>query len=600
MFSKLPIIPVLSRYMNVFLKYTGPKLYLLIVSVLFTGIIESIGITAAIPLINLAAAETLPDDKVSYTFLKLFQFINIEITVTSILIFILVVFFLKTIFLISQILFQNYLLTKLGRDLKTDLVEKFSNIKYEYYVHTNAGYFINNLSVESTRFFSAFKKFISFLALLTTMLVYCAFSMLVNFKFSMIVFTIGGLLYFSLAKVRKFQVYYSSQYTKINKEAESLSIQYVNNYKYLKSTGQVDALAKRIISFFEKQRWVIFKSATWDLSTKNAVQFFSIFIVISAFYYLLEIRSQTFAEVVVPLIFVNRIFSSFTSIQSDWQKFLALTASIWEVDKTRKKLSHNAEMIDGDSINSFNDNIILDSVSFSYGNKQILNDINLEIKKNSCIGFAGTSGAGKTTLLDIITSILEPTSGKILIDGYDYKGINKNDFRKLIGYITQETIIFNDTVRNNISMWDSVQEDVSSQSRLEEAVLRANCTDFVNDADEGFDKNIGEKGVKLSGGQRQRIGIARELYRDSQILIFDEATSSLDTTSEKLIQRSIDEISGHKTMILVAHRLSTLRNCDVIYVLDKGRIAEKGAWDDLVNDNSSLFKTMIDQQNDVQ
>lgn len=598
MLNKLPIISVLARYLRVFLTYTGPSLYFLIFSVLVTGVVESIGITAAIPLINLAAAKENPDDQISGFYQKGFETVGVEITVSTILVFIAVVFLLKTVFVISQTFFQTYLLTKLGRDLKNDLMTGFSNIKYEHYVHTNIGYFINNMSVESTRFFSAFKKFLSFLALLTTMSVYCVFSLAVNLKFSLIVFSIGGILYFSLSKVRKLQVYYSGKFTKLNKETESISIQFINNYKYLKSTGQVSILVKRILAFFETQRLLILKSFMWDAGTKNVVQYLSILVVISAFYYLLEIQHQTFAEVVVPLIFVNRIFSSFTSIQSDWQKFLALSASIWEVDKTKKKLAQNSELLHGESVDLFRDKICFESVSLCYDNKKILDNISFEIKKNSCIGFAGSSGAGKTTLLDILTSILEPTSGRIFIDGVDYAQINKESIRKMIGYVTQETIIFNDTVGNNISMWDTNNSIEHRKERLNKAALRANCIDFINDNNDGYDKNIGEKGIKLSGGQRQRIGIARELYRNSNILIFDEATSALDTKSEKLIQKSIDEISGHKTMILVAHRLSTLRNCDMIYVMDSGRIVEQGTWQELVSDPNTLFAKMLGQQLD--
>lgn len=598
MLDRLPIISVLLKYLRVFLKYTGPNLYLLILSVLVTGVIESIGITAAIPLINIAAAKQMPEDKISGLFQKAFDAVGVEISVSTILVFIAAVFLIKTVFIISQSFLQTYLLTKLGRDLKTDLMQGFSSIKYEHYIHTNTGYFINNMSVESTRFFSAFKKFLSFLALLTTMSVYCFFSMAVNLEFSLIVFSIGGVLYFSLAKVRKLQVYYSNQFTKLNKETESISIQFINNYKYLKSTGQVDILVKRIVSFFETQRLLILKSFMWDDATRNVVQYLSIVVVLSAFYYLLEVKLQTFAEVVVPLIFVNRIFSSFTSIQSHWQKFLALSASIWEVDKTRKRLASNTESLLGESIKSFQDKISLDSVTLSLDNKLILDNISLEIQKNSCVGFAGSSGAGKTTLLDVLTSILAPSSGRILIDGVDYAQVNKESIRQMVGYITQETIIFNDTLGNNISMWDTETSIDQRKIKLNEAALRANCVDFIDTNVNGYDKNIGEKGIKLSGGQRQRIGIARELYRDSNILIFDEATSALDSKSEKLIQRSIDQISGQKTMILVAHRLSTLRNCDVIYVMDKGRIVEKGTWQELLADPNSLFAKMFDQQID--
>ena len=157
-------------------------------------------------------------------------------------------------------------------------------------------------------------------------------------------------------------------------------------------------------------------------------------------------------------------------------------------------------------------------------------------------------------------------------------------------------MIFNDTLANNVSLWDAATDTPGSRKRIEEATELADCGDFIVSAEMGIDMPLGDKGVKLSGGQRQRISIARELYRNCSVLIFDEATASLDSESEHYIQRSIEKMLGHKTMIIVAHRLSTLRHCDRILVLEKGRIAENGTWKELTGKSDTLFARMCRQQ----
>ena len=198
--------------------------------------------------------------------------------------------------------------------------------------------------------------------------------------------------------------------------------------------------------------------------------------------------------------------------------------------------------------------------------------------------------------MDLITGLLNPQSGKIEIDGMDYESLNKESLRRLFGYITQEPVIFNDTIFNNITLWSGDDTDNECLKRVEKSCQIANCSDFINGTDHGYNTIVGDRGIKLSGGQNQRLAIAREIYRETQITIFDEATSSLDTKSENLIQGSIDNLIGRQTIIIIAHRLSTIRNCNYIYVLDKGRIVQEGTWNGLITDSNSLFVRMCKLQ----
>ena len=192
----------------------------------------------------------------------------------------------------------------------------------------------------------------------------------------------------------------------------------------------------------------------------------------------------------------------------------------------------------------------------------------------------------------MLTGILRPTSGDISIGGVPYSRIDQRRLREGIGYVTQESIIFNDTVRNNVSLWD---EDENSLENVIPAARAAHASEFIEDLPAGYDTLLGDNGMKISGGQRQRVAMARELYKNARVLIFDEGTSALDTESERIIQENIDELRDNTTLILIAHRLSTVRNSDMIFVLDGGRVIEQGTYEYLYA-LGGRFAAMVDQQ----
>ena len=215
----------------------------------------------------------------------------------------------------------------------------------------------------------------------------------------------------------------------------------------------------------------------------------------------------------------------------------------------------------------------------------------LTIPPNSAVAFVGVSGAGKSTLVTMLTGLLRPTSGQISVGGVPYRSLDQRRLREAIGYVTQESVIFNDSVHNNISLWSSDH----SGEKVRAVARAARAADFIENLPDGYDSLLGDNGVNISGGQRQRISIARELYKDARLLIFDEATSALDTESEVEVQNSIDALRGNKTVILIAHRLSTVRNCDTIFVLKDGRLVEQGTYDDLY-DLGGEFTQMVKRQ----
>ncbi len=242
-------------------------------------------------------------------------------------------------------------------------------------------------------------------------------------------------------------------------------------------------------------------------------------------------------------------------------------------------------------IGDFNKSLELKNVIFSYSHVPVINDISLKIPKSSKVAFVGASGSGKSTLLDLIIRFYDPDSGKIEIDGIDIKTLDTKSYRALFGMVGQENMLFNDTIRNNIKYGHkpATEDDIIA------AAKKANAYDFIMNTQNGFDTVIGDRGITLSGGERQRIAIARALVREPQILIFDEATSALDAESEKIVQSAINTSLADKTAIIVAHRLATIIDCDTIYVLSEGVLAESGTHEELIEKNGT-YKHLYDLQ----
>jgi ABC-type multidrug transport system fused ATPase/permease subunit len=236
------------------------------------------------------------------------------------------------------------------------------------------------------------------------------------------------------------------------------------------------------------------------------------------------------------------------------------------------------EAPDAQPVKSFNQSIELRNVAFAYGEKVILKDINLTIEKGKTVALVGSSGAGKSTLADLIPRFHDVTSGEILLDGENIKKLKLDDLRRLMGIVSQEPILFNDTLYNNITLGTGG----ATEERVHEAARIAHADKFIRNKPEGYNTIAGDRGTRLSGGERQRITIARAVLKNPPILILDEATSSLDTESERIVQQAINNLMKDRTCIVIAHRLSTVQHADEIIVLDQGRIVERGKHETLL------------------
>ncbi|MFD2161733.1 ABC transporter ATP-binding protein [Paradesertivirga mongoliensis] len=288
-----------------------------------------------------------------------------------------------------------------------------------------------------------------------------------------------------------------------------------------------------------------------------------------------------FSQVLRP---AKAITDSFANIHSG----IAAGERVLEVIDTKPAL---ADVPGAVKVDGFSENITFDKVSFSYTEKLILDSLSIRIQKGKTIALVGPSGGGKSTLLDLIPRFIDPQKGTIWFDGQDIKKIDAASLRAQIGFVNQESILFNDTIFNNISFGkpDATQEEVEAAAKI------ANAHDFILKTENGYQTNIGDRGMKLSGGQKQRINIARAVLKNPPILLLDEATSALDTESEKLVQSALNNLMKNRTSLIVAHRLSTIQNADIILVLESGAIVESGSHAELIRKNG-LYKKLVEMQ----
>src|SRR5690606_6358858 len=244
-------------------------------------------------------------------------------------------------------------------------------------------------------------------------------------------------------------------------------------------------------------------------------------------------------------------------------------------------------------VERFGDAMVFETVGFNYGKKQVLRDVTFTLYKNKTLALVGESGSGKTSLMNLMAGLALPDEGEINIDGQSVRQLDRRSFQRRIGYITQEPVIFSDTIFNNVTFWD--KPTAENKLRFYEALRKAAVYDFVMGLEQQEESPLGSNGIMVSGGQKQRISIARELYKDVDILLMDEATSALDSETEKAIQENIEALKGKFTIVIIAHRLSTVKNADQIMLLKQGRIDRIGRFEEMLKGSAS-FKKMVELQ----
>lgn len=580
-----------------FYKKIGYKIWFKLILNIIVGILDGLGLTMFFPLFQIVGTSNAKNtntelgkpDKV----LDAFNSLSLDLNITNILLIMCVFFFLKGIFLHVNNMYDVRLRQQFVKNLRMNLISLISNTSYKSFVLSDVGRIQNTMTGEVGYVIQSYKLYFSILQQFIMVAVYMFFAFFIDANFA-ILMSIGAILSTLIfVKVYALTKKESDKLTIGNSEFQGLVIQYIAFYKYLKATATNSKLTQKMsdtINNIDKNQLRLGFLDSIVSSSRESILIFVVCLVISIEVLFLNGK---LALILLSLVFFYRAMSSILQMQIAYNGFLAVSGSLKNMTSFEQELEVNQETDGVVKLDKFSCEIILKDASFLYGMEYILKDINLKIMHHETTAFIGESGSGKTTLVNIISGLMPLNSGTLLIDGKDSTTLNKNSYQKRIGYISQDSVIFNDTIFNNVTLWDSQTEE--NYNKFVKVLELAACYEYVFQLPLKENTLLGNNGINMSGGQKQRISIARELYKDVDILVLDEATSALDSETEKSIQKSIENIQGNYTIFIIAHRLSTITKADKVVLLEKGKIIASGTFTE-VKEQSKKFRRMLDNQ----
>lgn len=561
-------------------KKTKIKLIILFFMIFGGAFAELLGITMILPIIELSMdLGAVLDNKIANI---IYTITGIDDSKYLILIIIgctIIIYIIKNIYMsiLQRTLFMNAAIIK--RNLAIKLMSAYMQQPYTFFLKTNSSELIRGITMDIGHFYSVITNILSLISngiTVVCIVIYLAFSNLyMTIIVSVLLLTCLLIIVFGLQKKnrengRMIQKLSGIQGKHLRQSFEGIKdIKIANSEEYFMS-----AYSKN----YKKTTDIEVIHSLYGTLPKYLIEVFIITAVLIYLGYNIQFNENYMNVIPTLAIFcyaafkllpsINAMYASINSIVYYKASVDLVYNDIKEVEelegKLRKKEGVEKEIV-------FEKNIFIENVCFRYDGteKNVLENVNIEIPKGKSVAFIGASGGGKTTMADIILSLLEPTSGKVCVDG---QNISENvvGWRKKLGYIPQTIYLTDDTIRNNIAF--GIERENIDDELVWKALEEAQLKDFVEQLPKKLDTEVGERGARISGGQRQRIGIARALYRNPEILVFDEATSALDNDTEKDVMEAIENLQGTKTMIIIAHRLTTIEKCDYIYKVENQRV----------------------------
>lgn len=557
------------------------------------GLLDGFGLVMFLPMLQMVDGNKTAnaDDLGNLSFLiDGISGLGFEINLKTVLVFMLVFFILKggARFFESyyRAVVQNYFI----RSLRIKSVYFLRDFSFKNFVNSDSGRIQNTISGEVGRVAGASNSYFMTMQSAIMVLVYAVLAFMANPQFALMVFIGGVFSNLIFNTINKKTIQASRRITREGHDFQGLLIQKVSFFKYLKATGLIDQFSEKlreiIISIDLNNRKIGFYGAILYATREPLVMTVAVAVILVQ----TMVFGQSLGLIILSLLFFYRALTYLMTLQTFYNTFLTSAGALENMQEFLEELDNNKEDLGGEPLGKFEKSIQLDDVSFAYGDKTVLKDIQLTIHKNESIAFVGESGSGKTTLINLIAGLIPVDSGEILIDGKSFSSLNIKLLQHRIGYITQEPVIFSDSVYNNVTFWSAPTPE--NLARFWEALEKANIAEFVRQLPEQENSLLGNNGILVSGGQKQRISIARELFKDIDILIMDEATSALDSETEKIIQENIEDLIGKVTLIIVAHRLATIKNVDRVILLSKGEILAMDGFKELVK-KSPDFKRMV-------
>ena len=509
---------------------------------------------------------------------------------------IVITFLLKNIFNYLSLFFITYLRNGVIKDVRNDLYEKITELSVSYYSEKRKGDILSRISSDVIELQVSFLGILELIVKEPLMILFTLISMLlINSKLAIFVFIfipISGLIISFIGKSLK------KKSNKVQKEQGlflSLVDETLNGLKIIKSFTSENLFKEKFNNSTKKY----YNYSNSLLNRTNLAGPISEFLGICSITVLLWYGGQMVLEdktldpssFMVFLGLAYNILTPFKAISKASYKVRKGNAAAERVIHILENKSIVSDPKNNKVISQFDKSIQFNNISFSYKTDKVIKEFSFELEKGKTLALVGQSGSGKSTIANLVNRFYDINLGEISIDNINIKDVTKKSLRNLIGLVTQDSILFNDTIKNNLI----VAKNNATDEEVINALKIANAWEFVKDLEQGIYHNVGDSGNKLSGGQKQRISIARAVLKNPPIMVLDEATSALDTESEKLVQDALEKMMRNRTSIVIAHRLSTIKNADYIIVLDKGSIMEKGNHNDLMK-LRGLYHNLVEMQ----
>ena len=558
------------------------KFVLLLFGILLTTILELVGVVAIMPFINVVMDPAVIEKtfylKWLYDFLRLTK-VNEFIAVLGVIL--IIIYIIKNASLILLYYIQYAFTFSTQKKLSNRMLTCYMKQSYSFHLQNNSAELMRNIESDVTMMFQAIISMLGLLAEVCVCMILGVYLLIQDKSIAIGMVVILGAFMLCFAKpFRKYLTRIGEEDRVYRAGITKWLHQSLGGIKETKILGREKYFCEQFddnyCNWSEREKmYRLLQVAPRPVMEAVCVSALLSVIILkllhgtSSAYFISTV--SVFAVAAFRLLpSINRITANYGVIMFNMPAFDAVYQDLKEIEELDKTGSAKNEL-DGNEL-LFNKCIEVKNLTFSYHDKEenVLEDVNLDIKKNQAVAFIGPSGAGKTTLVDVILGILEPSKGQVLVDGIDILNHHKK-WRRNLGYIPQSIYLMDDTIKNNILFG----QECSDENKLWKAIEEAQLKDFVLTLDKGIDTVIGEDGICLSGGQRQRIGIARALYTNPSVLVLDEATSALDNETEAAVMESINHLAGNKTLIIIAHRLSTIEQCDVIYEVKDKNVTKK-------------------------
>ena len=582
-------------YFKYFKSFIGNRIYVYILLNFLIGLFDGLGLAMFIPLISIATGN-IDDNNASLGKLKFvvdaIKSVGLELNLITALSIMILMFIIKGMFYYIKLNYLNKTQLIALTQIRFSLVNHLRNLSYEGFTKMDAGKVQNNMVGETGKLMSAMGSYFTTIQNIVLLLTYVLMAFASNWKFAIMV-GIGGLftnLFYSF--INKKIKEYSTFMVGIAHVFNGTLIQTIQNFKYLRATNNFKVFEKRLKDNINESEKLSYKAGKISYIGESLREPMIIIVIGFVIYIQVALLNNNFNSILVSLLLFYKSLGFVVSMQSTWSSFIRTSVGIESVENLIHDLKKEGEQNNEYIIDNIQD-LRLENITLTYGNKNILDNVSLDIPVKNTVAFVGESGAGKTTLANVACGLIFPHSGVVLSGNQSIYDSNINSFREKVGYITQETVIFDDTLYNNITFWaPKTKENIDKFNRV---ISMVSLEKFINNLELKEDSPLGNNGVLISGGQKQRISIARELYKDTELLILDEATSALDSETEKHIKENIDILHGKFTMVIIAHRLSTIKNVDKIFLMEDGQIVDSGSFQDLIL-SSQKFKKMVDLQ----